>query len=130
MKRTNRGRCGGFFGQGPNSGSVPWACENFSDLAGVRRAYKCSAGFICTALYEQLELRLRQRQSPWPKVIDIDGRFFRPNSTFGFREFVSVLIDYRGRKMKELVHGRRLSSWNMRSRTSPDARTSNSSSWT
>ena len=86
--------------------SVLWACEAFSDLSAVRRAYKCSAGFVYRTLYEQLERRLRQRQSPWPKVIGIDEHFFRRNPTFGFREFVSVLIDYKARRMKELVHGR------------------------
>jgi hypothetical protein len=39
--------------------SVLWACENFSDLSAVRRAYRCSAGFLQTMLYEQLELRRR-----------------------------------------------------------------------
>ncbi|HZH02263.1 MAG TPA: ISL3 family transposase [Myxococcaceae bacterium] len=86
--------------------SVLWACETFSDLSAVRRAYKCSAGFIYRTLYERLERRLRERQSPWPKVLGIDEHFFRRNPTFGFREFVSVLIDYKGRRMKEVVHGR------------------------
>src|SRR5579872_4554805 len=52
--------------------SVLWACENFSDLKAVRRAYRCSAGFIYTTLYQQLELQRRKRLYPWPKVIGID----------------------------------------------------------
>jgi hypothetical protein len=28
-----------------------------------------------------------------PKVVGIDEHFFRRNPTFGFREFVSVLVD-------------------------------------
>src|SRR3712207_619592 len=36
---------------------VLWACENFTDLARVRKAYRCSSGFLYQALYEQLELQ-------------------------------------------------------------------------
>jgi transposase len=85
---------------------VLWACERFSDLLSVRRTYACSAGFLYRVLYERLELKLRERQCPWPKVVGIDEHYFRRNPTFGFREFVSVLVDFKGRRVKELVQGR------------------------
>jgi len=34
--------------------SVLWACEKFSDLTQVRRAYHCSSGYLYGALYPQL----------------------------------------------------------------------------
>ncbi len=86
--------------------AVLWACETFSDLKSVRRAFRCSAGFLYRTLYQQLELKRRMRLYPWPKVIGIDEHFFRRNPTFGFREFVSVLVDYKGRRLMEVVHGR------------------------
>jgi len=85
---------------------VLWACETFSDLKSVRRAFRCSAGFLYRTLYRQLELKRRMRLYPWPKVIGIDEHFFRRNPTFGFREFVSVLVDYKGRRLMEVVQGR------------------------
>ena len=86
--------------------AVLWACETFSDLKSVRRAFRCSAGFIYRALYQQLELQYRMRLYPWPKVVGIDEHFFRRNPTFGFREFVSLLVDYKGRRVMEVVQGR------------------------
>jgi transposase len=86
--------------------AVLWACESFSDLASVRRTFNCSAGFIYTSLYQQLELKRRERLYPWPKVIGIDEHFFRRNSTFGFPEFVSVVVDFKGRRLMEVVKGK------------------------
>jgi transposase len=85
--------------------SVLWACENFSDLAAVRRAYRCSAGFLQTMLYEQLELRRRRDLTyPWPKIIGIDEHFFR--RTGSFRQFATVVVDYKGRCLREVVEGK------------------------
>lgn len=86
--------------------AVLWACETFSDLKAVRRAFRCSAGFIYRVLYEQLELQRRMRLCPWPRVVGIDEHFFRRNPTFGFREFVSLLVDYKGRRVMEVVQGK------------------------
>lgn len=85
--------------------SVLWACETFSDLAAVRRAYRCSAGFLQTMLYEQLELRRRRHlMYPWPKVIGIDEHFFRRIGPF--RQFATVVVDYKGRRLREVVEGK------------------------
>jgi transposase len=84
--------------------SLLWACENFSDLKGVRRAYHCSSGYVYKAFYKQLELEQRKRQYPWPKVIGLDEHFFRLRR--GFRSFVSMVVDYSNRRLKELVEGR------------------------
>lgn len=82
-----------------------WACENFSDLKAVRTAYRCSAGTLYKALYERLELQRRKRQYPWPKVIGIDEHYFR-RSRGGFREFASTIVDFKGKRVMEVVEGR------------------------
>jgi transposase len=85
--------------------SLLWACENFSDLSRVRRAYGCSSGYVYRALYAQLELERRQRLYPWPSVIGLDEHFFR-RGRGGFRHFVSMVVDYKNRRLFELVEGR------------------------
>ncbi len=85
--------------------SVLWACENFSDLTQVRRAYRCSSGYLYKALYTQLELQRRKRLYPWPAVIGLDEHFFR-RGRGGFRQFVSMVVDYKNRRLFELVEGR------------------------
>lgn len=84
--------------------SLLWACENFSDLTRVRRAYHCSSGFVYGALYTQLELERRKRLYPWPKVIGVDEHFFRRRR--GFRSFVTMVVDYQHPRLFELVDGR------------------------
>lgn len=85
---------------------VLWACENFTDLKRVRQAARCSAGFLYDALYEQLELRLRKRQYPWPVTIGIDEHSFRRNKKLGRTEFASLIVDYKNKRIKELAQGR------------------------
>lgn len=85
--------------------SVLWACENFSDLTRVRRAYRCSSGYVYRALYTQLELDRRKRLYPWPAVVGLDEHFFR-RGRGGFRRFVSMVVDYKNRRLFELVEGR------------------------
>jgi transposase len=85
--------------------SVLWACENFSDLTRVRRAYRCSSGYLYRALYTQLELDRRKRLYPWPAVVGLDEHFFR-RGRGGFRQFVSMVVDYKNRRLFELVEGR------------------------
>lgn len=85
--------------------SVLWACENFSDLTQVRRAYRCSSGYLYKALYTQLELQRRKRLYPWPAVVGLDEHFFR-RGPHGFRQFVSMVVDFKNRRLFELVEGR------------------------
>ena len=86
--------------------AVLWACETFSDLKAVREEFRCSSGFVYRTLYEQLELKRRQRLYPWPRVVGIDEHFFRHHPLYGHREFVSVLVDFGGRRLMEVVHGK------------------------
>jgi transposase len=83
-----------------------WACENLCDLKAVRRAGHCSSGFVYVTYYRYLELKRRQRLYPWPKNIGIDEHFFRRNPKHGLRDFVSIIVDFKGRRLMEVVEGR------------------------
>ena len=86
--------------------SVLWACEKFSDLRAVRSTYRCSGGFLYNTLYTQLELERRKRLYPWPRVLGIDEHFFKHNRRLRTRDFVSILVDYKGKRVMEVVEGR------------------------
>ena len=86
--------------------SLLWACENFSDLKSVRKAYRCSNDLIYKALYEQLELKRRTRLYPWPKVIGIDEHAFKRNKRFGCTDFVSMIVDHSNKRVMEVVDGK------------------------
>ncbi len=85
--------------------SVLWAAENFSDLKRVRKAYRCSTGFIYTTVYEQLKRRLSANINyPWPTTIGIDERFFTRRR--GRSEFVTVFTDYNNKRLREVAFGK------------------------
>jgi transposase len=86
--------------------AVLWACERFSDLKMVRDCSRCSGGFLYNALYTQLELQRRKRLYPWPRVVGIDEHFFKHNRRSRTRDFVSILVDYKGKRVMEVVEGR------------------------
>lgn len=82
-----------------------WACETFTDLSRVRKAYRCSTWMIYSTLYEHLAINLRRHINyPWPKTIGIDEHFFSRSK--GYREFATVLVDYNNKRVRELVLGR------------------------
>jgi RNase P subunit RPR2 len=57
--------------------AVLWACENFSDLSRVRKAMRCSSGFIYQTLFEQIKGKLGEKLNyPWPSTIGVDEHFF------------------------------------------------------
>jgi transposase len=85
--------------------AVMQACERYVDLKHVRRDFKCSAGWLYTALYRHLELERRKRQYAWPSKVGIDEHFFRRGED-GFRDFVTVLVDQKNHRLMEVVHGR------------------------
>jgi len=66
---------------------------------------RCSSGYLYKALYTQLELQRRKRVYPWPAVIGVDEHYFR-RGRGGFRQFVSMVVDFKNRRLMELVEGR------------------------
>lgn len=81
-----------------------WACENFTDLKRVREHYRCSSNLIYKILYEQLELKLREYQYPWPEKIGIDEHFFSRKN--GYREFATVFTDMTNKRLREVALGK------------------------
>ena len=83
-----------------------WACEHFSDLKSVRRTYLCSSGLLHRVLYEQLELKRRMRQYPWPTKVGIDEHMFKHDSRLEQRRFVTMVVDHKNKRLMELIEGK------------------------
>ena len=84
---------------------VLWACENFSDLKRVRKAYRCSSGFIYKTLFEQLKKKVSAKVNyPWPSTIGIDEHFFTRRR--GRAEFVTVFTDHNNKRLREAAFGK------------------------
>lgn len=85
--------------------AILWAAENFTDLERVRRAYRCSDGYLYGALYEMLELKRKQRLYPWPKRIGIDEHSFRrwKKKKIGW---ATGIIDIKNTRLFEMVDGK------------------------
>lgn len=85
--------------------SLLQACQEFKNLSKVRKAYQCSSSLVYKVLYEQLEIKLRERKGAfWPQVLGIDEHFFSRRK--GFAEFVTVFTDLRKGKMFEMAQGK------------------------
>jgi len=83
-----------------------WACETYADLKAVRQHFRCSAGYLYNALYVELERRQRMHRRDWPSIVGIDEHFFKRDHRTGFRQFVTMVVDYKGRRLLELVEGK------------------------
>jgi transposase len=83
---------------------VRWACENFSDLKKVSRAFNCSSWLVYKIFYEQLELKAKQHSHPWPKVVGIDEHSFK-RGKYG-PEYASLIVDYTNKKIFEVCEGK------------------------
>jgi len=87
--------------------SLVWACENFSNLTQVKKAYRCSTSFLYRVHYQKLEAKLKERGNyPWPHTIGIDEHAFRKASYGVPTQFVSMIVDYPNRRVRELVEGK------------------------
>lgn len=85
--------------------SLLQACQSFKSLSKVRSEYQCSSSLVYKVLYEQLEIKLRERKNAWwPTVVGIDEHFFTRKK--GWTEFVTVFTDLKKRKMFEMVQGK------------------------
>jgi len=83
------------------------ASEEFVDLKTVRRRMRCSAGLLNRVVYEQLELQRRTRLYDWPEKVGIDEHYFRRNRRLDEREFVTMIVDHKNRRVMEVVEGKR-----------------------
>lgn len=88
--------------------SLLWACENFSDLKRVKKLFRCSNGFLYSALHEQLDLTIRKNRYPWPTTIGIDEHSFQRRRP-GREPFATMIIDYNHKKPFEIVNSKQTS---------------------
>ena len=84
--------------------ALTWGCTQMRSLKAVKAYYNCSNSLIYQAVFSQLELKVREYQTPWPKVIGIDEHFFTRRK--GYREFFTVFTDLKGHRVREAVFGR------------------------
>lgn len=84
--------------------AISWSCRKFSNMKSVRDHFGLSSSFVYKAFYKQLELDVREYQTPWPRVIGIDEHFFTRRR--GFPEYFTVFTDIGGRKLREAVLGK------------------------
>lgn len=82
-----------------------WATERFSSLKDVRETYRCSNSLIYRTVFEQLELKCRQYQYPWPEAIGIDEHFFSRSQGFD-KKFFTVFTDLKNHRVREAVLGK------------------------
>lgn len=86
---------------------VYWACLNFTDLKKVTHAYACSPGFVYKAFYEQLELETRKRnRHAFSPLIGIDEHVFGRKRGLRKREFVTMIVDHKNKKLREVTLGK------------------------
>lgn len=85
--------------------AVTNACQKYSSLKDVRKDYRCSNSYIYKAFYTQLRIEEKRKLNyPWPKTIGIDEHFFTRQN--GYREFMTIFVDYKNKKPRDLVLGR------------------------
>jgi len=85
---------------------VLWACENFTDLKAVKKHVRCSTSSLYRIYYQELDLNLRKRRYPWPKVIGIDEHKFKRDPRGGWPVFATNIVDHNNKRIFELTEGR------------------------
>ncbi len=85
---------------------IAQACGKMSDLKTVCRSYGVSSCFVYSTYYEQVEIKLRERNNAlqWPEALGIDEHFFRRKK--GATEFVTMFTDLGKKRAFEMVHGK------------------------
>jgi transposase len=84
--------------------ALTWGCSNMRSLKAVRENYQCSNSMIYKSVFAQLEIKLREYNNPWPKVVGVDEHFFSRRK--GYIEFFTIFTDLKGHRVREAVHGR------------------------
>lgn len=86
---------------------ILWACEHFSDLKQVRRVYHCSADFLYRTYYCKLAAKVHEKINyAWTQTIGIDEHAFKKARYAAPTEFVTMIVDYDNKRVRELVLGK------------------------
>lgn len=84
--------------------ALRFACSRYSNLSQVRRDFKCSSSLVYNAYYEQLAVKLKEYQPPWPKAVGVDEHFF--SRAPGYTQFTTVFADLTKSRLREAVLGK------------------------
>lgn len=84
-----------------------YVCDRFANMKAVRSHTKLGSKTIYKRHYEQLDLEWRKRMNdPWPRTVGIDEHSFLRNKKYGHMEFATIIVDYKNKRVKELIPGR------------------------
>lgn len=84
--------------------AISKACTRYSNLSQVRKDFRCSSSLVYKVHYEQLEVKLREYQPPWPRSVGVDEHFFSRSK--GFTEFTTVFSDLTKSRLRDAVRGK------------------------
>lgn len=84
--------------------SILYICDNFANMSAAKRHLRLGTKTIYKRHYAQLELKWRERKNDvWPTTIGIDEHSFIRNKKYGHREFVTMVVDYNNKRLKEVL---------------------------
>lgn len=87
--------------------AVTWAAENFSDLKRVRFAFRCSSSFLYKTYYARIESKLNEKLNyAWTSTVGIDEHSFKKCPKTRQTQFVSMIVDYNNKRVRELAFGK------------------------
>jgi transposase len=83
------------------------ACNRYSSLKQVREDFCCSSDFLYRSLYKELERECREKLNyEWPTELGIDEHSFKRDPYTGQTQFVTMIVDYSKKRLRELVLGK------------------------
>jgi transposase len=84
---------------------VCWASERFLNLSQVEKNYRCSSKFVYQSYYQQLELKRRRHQYPFPRRLCFDEHSLRKKK-YQPVDFVTMVVDQEHKKLFEVIDGK------------------------
>lgn len=85
---------------------IMWCADHFSNLYSIQKQLDVSSWLIHKCVYEQLDLQIKKINNPWSQTIGIDEHAFKKNKKRGYREFVTIFVEYNHKRIRELALGR------------------------
>ena len=84
--------------------AILYVCDNFANMKAAKAHLRLGTKTIYKRHYAQLELRWREKKNDvWPTTIGIDEHSFIRNKKYGHREFVTMVVDYSNKRLKEVL---------------------------
>lgn len=84
--------------------SILYICDKFANMKAAKAHLRVGTKTLYKRHYAQLEMKWRERKNdPWPTTVGIDEHSFIRNKKYGHREFVTMVVDYNNRRLKEVL---------------------------